>query len=216
MSSSATLKLNLPVSISLSMVRKPLVICIASLREMSFTFASMLACAIEPRMSWRKSRRSNGSDAVNASTSGRRPAANRPRRILPAAVFPVFPRAAIRRKISFDEVNRVAEVDVAIALDGSEGAEVSLVPMDRGAQDRKIARQVLLRVRRHYAAERRRNRDDLDAIADFEHAADPFVLDEAVRIATGIDQQVGAETAIVEIRITLGEVAHMRERSSCD
>src|SRR6202035_1848518 len=42
-------------------------------------FASICACANDPRMSCRKSRRSNGNDAVNASTSGRRPRANLPR-----------------------------------------------------------------------------------------------------------------------------------------
>ncbi len=49
------------------------------------TFASIRACAIEPRMSWRKSRRSNGNEAVNASTSGNRPRANLPRMRFEAA-----------------------------------------------------------------------------------------------------------------------------------
>src|ERR1019366_2176515 len=214
MSSSATSNLNLPASISRSMARKPLPIRAASAREINLTFASMLACAIEPRMSWRNSRRSNGSDAVNASTSGRRPLAKRPRRMLPDAAFAArFVRGVIRNGSSFDQVHRVAEVDMAVTLDRRERAEVRLMPLHRGAKNREVARQVLLRMRGHHASEGGLNRGYLHAVADFEHAADPFIFDEAAGVAAGVDQHVGAKAAIVEIRFALGQSAHVRESS---
>ncbi len=90
MSSSAISNLNRPRAISVSMRSRPPTIARISLARNSPTFASICACAIEPRISWRKSRRSKGKDAVNASTSGIRPRANLPRMRLCAALTLFF------------------------------------------------------------------------------------------------------------------------------
>src|SRR5579862_1161899 len=126
-----------------------------------------------------------------------------------------FLRTAIRIKSSFDQVHRVAEVDVALALERGEGAEVGLMALHRGAQNREVARQLLLRERRHHATQRWLNRNDFDR-ADFQHSAGPLVLDEAAGIVAGVDQEVGAKAAIIEIGTALGQTPHISERAGRD
>src|SRR5579862_5291986 len=84
-----------------------------------------------------------------------------------------------------------------------------------GTQNREIARQVRLRMRRHHATQRRLHLDNPDRRADLERAAQPCVLDKAVSFAsTGVDKNVGAKAARVENRIAAAQALEMLERSA--
>src|SRR5208282_4337343 len=97
-----------------------------------------------------------------------------------------------------------------------EYADVGLV-MKRGrAQDRVVALEVFLRMRRHHAAQRRPHRDNPHAVADFERTAYPLVLDERVVALAGVDENRRTEAARFENRTGRGEFRHMPQRATGD
>src|SRR5216683_1420808 len=87
--------------------------------------------------------------------------------------------------------------------------------LPRGAQDRHVSRQLVLRMGSHRASNRGPHPHDARAVADFEHSVEPAVLDKAVGLRAGVDVNIRAEAAQVEIG-PVAQVAQMFERAGRD
>src|SRR5689334_6855004 len=95
---------------------------------------------------------------------------------------------------------RVTGPDYAGGAGAGEHANVSLMVERGGAQYRGVVAQFVLRMRGHRAADRRPHVTDPYRAADFKRATEPSIFNEAAGVGAGVDQDVGAEAARIEVR----------------
>src|SRR5437899_5591351 len=81
------------------------------------------------------------------------------------------------------------------------------------AQNRRVMTQFGLRMDRHRTANRWSHPDDAHSGTNFEHTAEPTVLDKTVSLVAGIDVDIRTEAARVEIRLG-PQSPQIRERSA--
>jgi len=112
-------------------------------------------------------------------------------------------------------LNRIADADPASLGDRREHADVGLVVLRGGPQDRHITRQVGLRMGGHHTADRRAHPVYFHRFANFEHPVEPAIFDEAVGLGAGVHQDVGAKPARVKVRIGF-QRAQMRDGAARD
>src|SRR5437899_12715256 len=81
------------------------------------------------------------------------------------------------------------------------------------AQNRRVMSQFGLRMDRHRTANRWSHPDDAHTGTNFEHTAEPTVLDKTVSLVAGIDVDIRAEAARTEERLRPPR-PQIRERSA--
>src|SRR6516164_11536116 len=92
-------------------------------------------------------------------------------------------------------------------------SHVGAMVLGGSAQDRVVARQIVLGMGRHNAAQRGVGFYDLEVSANRNGGSFPFILDETVIAQTGVDEDGGAEAARIENR-PRRELRHVAESSA--
>ena len=87
-----------------------------------------------------------------------------------------------------------------------------VVVLGDSTENPQVAPEIGLLVRRHDAAQRRSQLHDPDAPTHFEGPLQPAILDETLYPRCGLDDNVRAKAAGIDLRVWAGECAQVGER----
>src|SRR5437879_9256507 len=82
--------------------------------------------------------------------------------------------------------NRIANPNPTAGTHRCENADIGLMVLPCRAQNRRVMTQFGLRMDRHRTANRWSHPDDAHSGTNFEHTAEPTVLDKTVSLVAGI------------------------------
>ena len=120
------------------------------------------------------------------------------------------------RTLSWSERYRIADPNRTAGGDGGEYADVGLMVLKGGAQNRGVVGQFALRMSRNGASDGRPNAGDADVTANRQRAIEPLIFKETGGGRAGIDEDVGAKAARIEIGGATLKIAQMGERAGRD
>src|SRR5262249_38296321 len=114
-----------------------------------------------------------------------------------------------RPTLAFDK-DGVANMDCARRTYLCEHSHVGAMVLSGSAEDRVVARQIVLALGRHDTAQRRVGFHDLKISANRNGRSFPLVLNETVIAQTGVHEDRGTKAARIENR-PRGELRHVPE-----
>src|SRR5579859_6969761 len=111
--------------------------------------------------------------------------------------------------------NGIADANFSARGDRGEETDIRLVVLPGGPQHRRIVPQAPLRMGRHRAPNRWNHPGYAHTGADLQHTVEPAVFDKAIGVVAGIDIDIRAKAARVEVGLW-PQPAQMSQRSARD